>query len=153
VERNMKNAITTPRDFFDQIVVPDCEEFLSHPEDIRAGFHACISLNSLTDWVHKADPSKPRDWASTLRAKVNCLERIRLIANNAKHFPSWTGEWEIGTSVTDTTLGSRMAILGFMRLSESGREAVFAKAADGSDEAWLFKLVAEALEYWKKENF
>ena len=150
----MQKPVNTPREFFEQIVLPDCADFLAHPDDLRLGFHACISLNQLTDWVYNAAvPPKPKDWRPTLRAKVPCLEQLRLIANNAKHFPSRDGEWVIGVSVADTRLGSDTAMLGFMRLDEPGREAVIAKASDGSDEAWLFKLVSEAVAFWNKEKF
>ena len=46
--------IETPAQFFEYIVATDVAEFLDRQPNLRAAYHACISLLSYRDWVLKA---------------------------------------------------------------------------------------------------
>ncbi|MBX9651651.1 MAG: hypothetical protein K2X57_31835 [Xanthobacteraceae bacterium] len=46
--------IETPAQFFEYIVTTDVAEFLDRQPNLRAAYHACISLLSYRDWVWKA---------------------------------------------------------------------------------------------------
>jgi len=96
-------ALETSSDYWSAMVEPDYQECLNNPADLRAAFHAAISLFHMHDWVwHTHEPdvrrvfSIPKTGAKQKRDETtlfaNALEdqlpdfgRVRGIANAAKH--------------------------------------------------------------------
>ncbi|MBV9460171.1 MAG: hypothetical protein JO141_22025 [Bradyrhizobium sp.] len=88
----------TPADFWSGMVEPDFEDLLSNPADLRAAFHAAISLFHMHDWVWKSDEARVRaifnvrkakaeaaDFADALESQYPDFGRVRGVANAAKH--------------------------------------------------------------------
>ncbi len=94
----------TPADFWSGMVEPDFADCIANRADLRAAFHAAISLFHMHDWVwdaHEAqvrraftfkDANKnivaahdPRSFAKSLEQYCEDFGRIWSIANSAKH--------------------------------------------------------------------
>ncbi len=93
------SKIETPREFFVHVVVPDVTDFASDHGNLRAGYHAAISLLSYRDWVLAAYGGRPWTYRGASMAPVTtkaafqqALEGIdrafaivREVANASKH--------------------------------------------------------------------
>ena len=96
--------IQTPHEFWDDVVVPDYDDFLGKIDDLRLALHCAISLFHMADWVyvtHKAmidaaftfkdktgiprSVSDEKEFANALGDAHRNFELIRQIANTAKH--------------------------------------------------------------------
>ena len=90
----------TPADFWSGMVEPDFADCEANKADLRAAFHAAISLFHMHDWVwitHEVSVraafniqrSRPKPdsslFADALESKYNDFGLIRSIANAAKH--------------------------------------------------------------------
>jgi hypothetical protein len=63
---------TTPHSFYEQFVVPNLDDYLKQPDDVRLGFNASVSAFQLADimfcfYEHHRDRSKVAPWR-TLKA-------------------------------------------------------------------------------------
>jgi len=145
----MQNSIQTPREFFDQVVTPDCEELRSNPGDVRIAFHASTSLHHLREWVLKASLTEHKrldEYSPDLYQRCPDLKVIRDLASNAKHFPPDPGKaekMEVGVSAAS-------AIGCVARLGQSKQTQVIAKKDDGSRQ-WMIPIILNAYSFWKKE--
>ena len=92
-------------DFWSGMVEPDYQECLNSPADLRAAFHAAISLFHMRDWVWKTDEAAvraagftftdaagttikvhdARSFAKALEQQCADFGRVHGIANAAKH--------------------------------------------------------------------
>lgn len=94
----------TPADFWSGMVEPDYKDARSNPADLRAAFHAAISLFHMHDWIWRTyeasvgtsftfrnsagSAAAVRDagtFANSLEQQCEDFGRIRSIANAAKH--------------------------------------------------------------------
>ncbi len=93
----------TAADFWSGMVEPDYRDCLNDPADLRAAFHAAISLFHMHDWVWETDqstvranfnftesgltnvPKKSTDFANALERQYPDFGLVRGIANAAKH--------------------------------------------------------------------
>jgi len=98
------NRLRTAADFWQKIVVPDCNDYSAKPSDLRLALHTAISLFHLHDWVFVSHESQVRNQfnfrdknnsvqpVSDAKTFANSLEQahgdfglIRSVANAAKH--------------------------------------------------------------------
>lgn len=82
--------ITNAREFFDEIVVPDFNEFKRDTSSLRTALHSALSLYHLHEWIfasHRCElgHSKARDFDKALCADFQEFQLIRDVANAAKH--------------------------------------------------------------------
>jgi hypothetical protein len=149
----MKDAITTPQQFFDRVVVPDVEAFKANPEDVRLAFHAAISLHHLREWVFKSQPDPKPDfagqWCPDLYKRCEALKFIRDLASNAKHFPpTQANVLEVGVSANPQ--GWDKSIWGVAKWDEVTQDQVIAKD-EGGRSAWVVPVILDAFLFWSKE--
>ena len=88
--------ISSARDFWTKIALPDYEEFRADPINLGKAFHAAMSLYHVVDWVwgdYKSDPQRVFHAKSleNLRdyiVKQECEDfgLIRDVADSSKHF-------------------------------------------------------------------
>jgi hypothetical protein len=95
---------TTAMDFWNEMVEPDYADYGGQPANLRAAFHAAISLFHMHDWVWRTHESAVRanftcqdkigrvvavndapSFANSLEQGCHDFGRIRSIANAAKH--------------------------------------------------------------------
>ena len=69
--------IENPREFFKHVVDVDVEEFKENPTDLRAAYHASISLVSLRDWVVKSHRDKVWTFAGVKRGRFGTKEELQ----------------------------------------------------------------------------
>jgi len=150
----MQNSIQTPREFFNQVVTPDCEELKNSPGDVRIAFHASASLHHLREWVFKAGLTgypNLSQYSGDLYQRYPGLKVIRDIASNAKHFPPDRAEkMEVGVSAALTTFGSPTALWDVTRWGQSQQDQIIAKKDDGSRQ-WMIPIILNAYSFWKQE--
>jgi hypothetical protein len=144
----MQNPITTPRGFFDRVVVPDVAALKEDVEDVRLAFHAAISLHQLPDWICGAglvlcrDPSK---YLKSLYPRHPGLETIRALALNAKHFPpDRAARLAIGTSAGPALSLSNTPLCGPNQMQ------VLAKDEHGKNH-WVISVISDAFDFWSEE--
>jgi hypothetical protein len=93
----------TPADYWAKMVEPDYQDCLDRPDDLRAAFHAAISLFHFHDWIWttheqtcrsftfvdgtgaKVNVHNAETFANALEQQCEDFGRIRGIANAAKH--------------------------------------------------------------------
>ena len=152
----MQNSIQTPREFFDQVVTPDCEELRSNPGDVRIAFHASTSLHHLREWVLKASLTEHKrldEYSPDLYQRCPDLKVIRDLASNAKHFPPDPGKaekMEVGVSAAPTTWDSPTALWDVALWGQSQQNQIIAKKEDGSRQ-WMIPIILNAYSFWKQE--
>ena len=100
----LAKQFATASDFWAGMVEPDYREFESNQADLRAAFHAAISLFHMHDWVWRTHSvgvsaafafrnkvgatvqvNDAQSFANALEQKCDDFGRIRGIANAAKH--------------------------------------------------------------------
>ncbi|OUL79608.1 hypothetical protein [Paraburkholderia hospita] len=144
----MKNAITTPREFFERVVTPDVAALNSDIDDVRLAFHAAISLHQLSEWVWGAHPVPFRNAAEYLKSlypRHLGLEMVRALAFNAKHFPP---EW-VPTLQTGYSLGPALSLPNAPS-GESTHQQVLAKDELG-ESIWVVPIILDAYDFWVEE--
>ena len=82
--------LATARDFLNEVVVKDVEDFSAESESLRKAFHCALSLYHLHEWVFASHSSElthksVRDFDKSLCASSVDFQLIRDIANAAKH--------------------------------------------------------------------
>jgi hypothetical protein len=85
----------TAADFWAGMIEPDYQDCLNDPANLRAAFHAAISLFHMHDWVWTTHEARVRaafmnvhnatSFANALEKQCEDFGRIRGIANAAKH--------------------------------------------------------------------
>src|SRR5690349_21088839 len=94
----------TATDYWSEMVEPDYRDCLAKPDDLRAAFHAAISLFHMHDWVWRTHEASVRgsftftdrvgvtasvhdaaSFANALEQQCPDFGRVRGIANAAKH--------------------------------------------------------------------
>ncbi|HEY1095636.1 MAG TPA: hypothetical protein VGF14_00170 [Alphaproteobacteria bacterium] len=148
----MYNKIIAPRAFFDQVVVPDCNDVLANPDDVRLVFHACASLHHLKEWIFHAGISgfsTLQDFGTDVNARCPALVTIRELAVNAKHFaPTTVEQMEVGVSIATLPYGS--GLYGTDLYGRTQQDQVLARTVGGRTE-WLPPLIKEGLQFWQEE--
>jgi hypothetical protein len=148
----MHNTITTPRQFFNRVVVPDIEALKTNPHDVRLAFHASTSIHQLREWVFKANLTTHQslsEYSQYLYARCTFLYSVRTLASNAKHFPP--GEAEIlvvGTSAVSAHWDTPIVRCG--ESDQSMQLQVIAQKQDGSKE-WMIPTIMEGFQFWQNE--
>ena len=151
--------IETAAEFLTQMVLPDYEELLRNPTDLRKAFHLATSLFQLRDWVFLEFGSQR--WASVeqlqqfLQNKCTDFGLIRDVSNASKHLrltsPStpatgvtWAGDTFATLVATGLALSSARHYQGgsdILIAVDSGVPVRFAKVAENVIKMWqqLFK--------------
>ena len=147
----MQKPLTTPRAFFQSVVVPDVDAVKRNPEDVRLALHAATSLHQLRDWVYKAGLVPAVSWqeyCENLYRRCSALRSIRDVASNAKHYPadpSKAARLDIGvTAMPVSTVSEDPDTAQAMQVH------VIAKNDSGL-KAMVVPAVVEGFEFWKKE--
>jgi hypothetical protein len=142
----MRDQITTPREFFERIVVPDIEEMQADPSDIRRAVHATFSVNALGDWCVRA----PRASYASFRhlcAECPVLEEIRELAHNTKHYPP---NAERNTKLRFSHTAEAVAACADLQAGWGHySDRVVAKPEEGAV-VDVYELVMQAFEFWRK---
>jgi hypothetical protein len=98
---------TTPQSYYELFVVPNFEDYLRAPDDIRLGFNASVPTFQLADVMHtfyqKEDRSRISQWPELkdLYAHLRKLEpafgTIQSVANAYKHLRLEKSHYVIGS--------------------------------------------------------
>jgi hypothetical protein len=75
------SKIDTPREYFENVVVPDVEDFLRDPTNLRYAYHTCVSLLSLRDWVVKAYHDRTWSWESKPQGTITTTRQLQQALN------------------------------------------------------------------------
>jgi hypothetical protein len=148
-----ETQVSTPRSFFEQIVVPDFDAYYADQGNIRLAFHVCMSLDHLADWIAKAQGMDRGEFLKCKYMECSDLKKIRDLSANAKHYPpSRTNTPVILMSVT----AEPMSVLEWADvlavpdvLAHGAGNQV--KAIQDGHETWLLNPVSGAFHFWKRE--
>jgi hypothetical protein len=152
----LQEPLTTPRGFFDRVVVPDIEDLKRNPEDVRLAFHAGTSLHQLRDWVYKAGLVPQLSFSQfceSLYGRCPALSTIRDLASNAKHYPpdpEWAEKMDVGVSAAPTFWGSETALWDVAHWNQTTQMQVIARTEDGQS-AWMVPVLLTGYHFWEKE--
>lgn len=148
----MKQSIDSARTYFERVVVPNCEELMKNPNDVRIAFNAAVSFNSLAEWVFKEGKTGARnfsDYCEKLYAENAAIKVVHTLAKNAKHHPpEKVPPMTVGVSAAPTNFGADTARWGVFRWGEPEQEQVLAAPLDGSPKEWAVPRILDALAYW-----
>jgi len=134
-------TLTTPLQFFNEVVAPDVAAFEKDPHSVRLAIHAVASLHHLRDWVFKAQPDIDKEERKRQREELlqcDAIKEIRELASNAKHFPPDQAELR-------RFFFSAPAAPSPLRPTWP---EIFAETVDGADIS-LRLVVREAFEFWQ----
>jgi hypothetical protein len=96
---------TTPRSFYDLFVIPNFNEYLEAPSDIRRGFNASLSAFQLADIMYafyrRNDPNKLAPWPTkkdflvALGKRQPLFVTIQSVATAYKHLYTNGAHYEV----------------------------------------------------------
>jgi hypothetical protein len=98
---------TTPNSYYELFVVPNLEDYLKEPDNIRLGFNACVSAYQLGDIVYaywtRHDPSKIVQWRELKHLHRELVRRepmfltVQSVATVYKHLHGRNSFYEVGS--------------------------------------------------------
>jgi hypothetical protein len=146
---------TTPYTYYDQFFVPNFDDYLERPEDIRRGFNACLTASQLADimfaFYTREDPSKLSQWKDLRGLRIDLCSRepsfgtIQSVATSYKHLHARGAHYEIDTGGSIYSMSIRA--LGSLEVSWSGPE-VIVRRRDGSEVSLTAALEAVVRKMW-----
>lgn len=149
-------SITTPRQFFEQVVSHDVLDYAKDQSDLRKAFHACLSLDHLADWIANARNENRGSFLDKIYPQCPEIKAIRDISVNAKHFPPEPKRaptiktQEIKQSISideiDVPLDDMIGTLD----DYGATPQIGIDVGDGKNQ-WLILLINKAYAFWKKE--
>jgi hypothetical protein len=85
-------SIQFPSEFFSTVVLPNCEEFVAMPHDLRLAMNAAIAVFNMRDWMNEYRKAHVPGWHGDEEKYQASLERkcpqfriLRDVANASKH--------------------------------------------------------------------
>jgi hypothetical protein len=153
-------TLTTPLQFFNDVVVKDVEAFEKEPHSVRLLLHAVTSIHHLREWVFKAQHGDESELDAKERKKLwgafneelykcDALKEIRELASNAKHFPPDLDAK--GKPLAQQRTFDYTAPAANSPLHQIGWPEVTAKGEDGTDIGALRTIVREGFEFWQRK--
>jgi len=150
---------TTPHSYYDRFVLPNFEDYIGRPDDIRLGFNAALPAFQLADVMHtfyeEDDPSKISTWPKLegfyehLKQLAPAFTTIQSVANAYKHLRLTNSIYEVGSpgALWSLTLPSNEIDLG-SSWEERPLGDVIVRRRDGSEVSLTDALTAVVNRLW-----
>lgn len=147
-------TVATAREYFDQVVAYNVQQYKSQPTSLPAAFNLAGSLFSMHEWMWHTYGSalggslrNAHDYNSHIQTACPAFKHMRDLANASKHVslssPSTQATHITDTSAVESVIGE--AIIG---VSKIGRGVVVID--DGGTKVDFENTADEVLEYWEE---
>lgn len=142
-----------PKEFFEEFVIPNYDDFKNHQDSLRVGFNAATAAFHMADHYYyynkKHNPAKVKQFQTKKKFLIHlCLRNtyfmdIQSIANAYKHLYGDTSKsW-----VTVGSAGHIMVRRGDLEIEQLGE--VIYKNIKKNKEIKLFDALTKIIEMWK----
>jgi hypothetical protein len=147
---------TTPYTYYEQFVVPNFDDYLDRPGDIRRGFNACLTASQLADimfaYYMREDPSKLLQWKHLRQFRIDLCSRepsfktVQSVATSYKHLHARGAHYEIDSGGSLDSVSIRA--IGSLDVDWSDVLDVRVRRRDGSEASLTSALEAVVRKLW-----